>query len=458
MKDNSRSFLLLGALIVYAVCLSLGGGSSRSDALLVLIVRLAAIVLIATALLISEEGQLDRIRMPLFFLSVVILILALQLVPLPQMIWGSLPGRDLYVDLGRLIGDDAIWRPLSISPDLTLNSALAVLPPAAVVVAMGVVDNHVRRHFVIAILVIVLVSVLMAVLQQSDGPNSALRFYRPTNPDFGVGLFANRNHQALLMAIGIPLVSWWVFKRSRRFRNMPLKLAMGTALCAACLVGAALTASRTGLFLTFVGLLGAILIAWPTLIQLSRRLQLALSVGFLVIASVSFLLVFPSLARFSSSAVATDGRLSTLPEVMSMLRTFFPVGVGFGAFERVYSSFEPVSALSPQYLNHVHNDLIELGIEAGVFGYVLLVAVVGWWLCAGVRAWRDDIAYPQVADARLGTVIIALCFLASITDYPLRTPIIASVFAVATMLLHFGASRPGPVAVALPGTASPPDD
>ena len=445
MKERSRGFLLSGVLILFGICLCLGGGSSRADALQVLLPRVSALILAVCALIASERSQLDRIKLPLIFLAVVVAIPVAQLVPLPQVMWGALPGRQLYVELGKLIGEPSAWRPISISPDLTVNSCLALLSPAAIIVAMATVTDRSRRYILIAVLVIIFLSVFLAALQQSDGPQSALRFYRPTNPEFGVGLFANRNHQALLMAIGIPVVAWWVFNPSGVLRNVPLRLAIGVALGATCLVGAALTASRSGLFLTLFGLIGALAIAWPSLSKLAARVRVALAAGFLLIASASFVLAFPSLARFSASAVQGDSRFATLPEVMTMFRQFFPVGIGFGAFERVFPRFESLDSLAPEYLNHVHNDLIELGIEAGLIGYCVLFAFISWWLKASIRVWRRaSRASAEIPAARLGSVIIALCFLASLTDYPLRTPIIASLFALAAMMLHLGSTSGAP--------------
>ncbi len=441
LTETSRNLVLRGWLIVFAISLCLGGGSSRADVFAVLFVRICALGMLATALLAGERQQFERIRTPLIFVGIIAALLTIQLIPLPPALWGALPGRELYMEVNRAIGVADVWRPLSISPDLTLNSCLALLPPVAVVVAMGVLDEAARRHIFTAILVMIFASAFLAVLQQSDGPESTLRFYHHTNRESGVGLLANRNHQALLMAIGIPVAAWWAFTTGRTHGNRPVRLVTGAALAAICLVGAALTASRSGVLLTLLGMAGALAIAWPSLDRVERRTRLALGSAFLLAGTASLIVAFPSLKRFSASAVQSDGRLATLPDVTTMLSEFFPVGIGFGAFERVFPSFERVETLSPSYLNHVHSDLIELGIEAGLPGYFLLAAFIFWWLRTSVGIWqRASPAGPGIGRARLGSIVVALCFAASLTDYPLRTPIIASIFAASAMMMHFGRS------------------
>jgi O-antigen ligase len=119
-----------------------------------------------------------------------------------------------------------------------------------------------------------------------------------------------------------------------------------------------------------------------------------------------------------------------------MLAEFMPVGSGFGSFDPVFRGFEPDSSLDVRFFNHAHNDLLELAISGGAIALLLLAVFVVWWI---VRSWAAFRPYRNRARsalvARAGAIMIAILFLASLVDYPLRTPLMAAIFAVAAAWL-----------------------
>jgi O-antigen ligase len=91
------------------------------------------------------------------------------------------------------------------------------------------------------------------------------------------------------------------------------------------------------------------------------------------------------------------------------------------------------------FLNHAHNDYLEIWFECGWLGLALIAAFMGWWVLATTRVLRS----PADANAGLalcGSVIVALLLIHSAADYPLRTPALAALFAFAAGLL----SKPPP--------------
>jgi O-antigen ligase len=93
--------------------------------------------------------------------------------------------------------------------------------------------------------------------------------------------------------------------------------------------------------------------------------------------------------------------------------------------------FEPFSNLGPSYFNHAHNDVLELLIEGGLGGGLLLVGGIAWWVRQTLRAWQGPDGSDSGALARAGSAITLIFGLASLTDYPLRTPICSVVFLLA---------------------------
>jgi O-antigen ligase len=114
-----------------------------------------------------------------------------------------------------------------------------------------------------------------------------------------------------------------------------------------------------------------------------------------------------------------------------MIRDFFPLGSGFGSFASVYRHYEPYELLDLNYLNHAHNDLAEILIEGGIAAMILLLLFLVWWL---VRCWRLWSAKPSASSdllGRTGTGIALLLLLSSFVDYPLRTPLLSTLMAIA---------------------------
>ena len=87
----------------------------------------------------------------------------------------------------------------------------------------------------------------------------------------------------------------------------------------------------------------------------------------------------------------------------------------------VYQVDEPQGLLANTYLNHAHNDLLEVLLTGGVPGAALLIVAVVGWLIASRRAFLRG-GGGTFGIRRAGVVILGLMFAASLFDYPLRVP------------------------------------
>jgi O-antigen ligase len=108
----------------------------------------------------------------------------------------------------------------------------------------------------------------------------------------------------------------------------------------------------------------------------------------------------------------------------------------------VFQIYEPFDFLSMHYFNRAHDDYLEIVLNAGLPGLLLLLCALGWWLAASIRAWRagDSMRY---AIPKLGSAMLLLVFIASIFDYPARTPIMMAMIALAALWLSWGSEAPG---------------
>jgi O-antigen ligase len=113
-----------------------------------------------------------------------------------------------------------------------------------------------------------------------------------------------------------------------------------------------------------------------------------------------------------------------------MMSDFFPVGSGFGSFDPVYRSYERVETLSTTYVNHAHNDVVQLIIEGGLPATALILTFAGWFVVRAVHLWRQRLVSNQQLLGRVASAALLMIMLSSLVDYPLRTPMFATVAAI----------------------------
>lgn len=432
--DRARvNIVVFGLLLSIAI---LFGGASRAEVPSLPVVRLAAIVAIVIAMLQLQADQLRRIRLPLAFLAAIALVIGVQLIPLPPDWWSALPGHARFADSLATAGIAPAWRPLSLTPDLTLNSLLAVLPPLAVVLAAALIQPAHHAQLVVPLLLIgIVVSALLGLVQVSGG---SPYFYKITNATSAVGFFANRNHLALFIAIALPLVACWAALPHADPAYRRMRFWIFLCVAAAVFPLLLITGSRAGLIIAVVALLtmpGFKDPAARTHAPTERRGRwriwaIPVVVGLGAVLSILLMSRGVALQRLLGGE-SSGARMENLPQYLAMARDFFPFGSGMGSFDPMYRSYEPIASITHEYLNHAHNDIVQIVIEAGAPALLLLVLFLGWFAVRSWRLWSRRVDSTAALLGRTGSVIILLILLSSFVDYPLRTPVIGAVMALA---------------------------
>lgn len=432
VSGSTFAFWLLAAL--FAV-LWLAGGASRADAPGQPAVRLAAWGILLALVFVAPAPQLSRPGPVAALLGAAVVLVVLQLLPLPPTIWTSLPGRELLLEAARAIGEPQPWRPLSISPAATGNALGALVVPVATFLVARQLDLGRQRQLITLLLTLIIGGAVVGLLQFTgagiDNP------FLNDIPGSVSGNFANRNHFAMFMAIGCLLLPMWAF------RDHPAriwKIGASAGLIPFLLLVILATGSRMGLLLTIVGLVLGLLIvrreAGAALKRLPRRARLILPVvlGAVVLAAIAASVLLDRAAAVDRALTLQSGadlRVAALPVIWGLVTQYFPVGAGFGTFDPVYRIVEPDALLQTTYLNHAHNDWLEIPLEGGLPAIALLLTAVLWWVVSSVRIWRSESRGRMLAKA--GSAIIFLVLLASITDYPARTPMIMAILVVAAV-------------------------
>lgn len=446
-------------LTAFLVLVFLIGGGSRGDIASLMVLRPVSI-LVASVGAMSLTRQHMRAYRWLFVIALACLGLAvIQLVPLPPRLFYALPGRGIVGQVDTLAGLGGVWHPMSLTPAATWNALWAMVVPLAVLLLAVQLDEEERRRLVSVLLLLGFVSGLLSLLQISGDPQGPLYPYDKTNNGMAVGLFANRNHQGVFLATLIPmLVAWAVEGRGASWLLRRLGLtnrAIPAILVGFCLIPLILiTGSRAGLI---TGLIAGCSI--PLLLQgrAVRRPNVLLrwaewggtktraTLLFVVILGLITLTIWVGRAlawdRLIGSDPVDDLRFQVLPSVLHMIRDFAPWGSGLGSFEPAYWLYEPDHLLMPAYMNHAHDDWLEIVMTGGVpAALVALLAVVAW----GGRTFalmRNRSQAGTHVVSRLGLVIILMLAVASLSDYPVRVPSLACLLVCAAVWAS-GGDRP----------------
>lgn len=466
----SMAFAMTCLVLIVAFAL---GGSSRADVPALLFLRPAATVMLGYGLWTLRPAHIAAHRFLFAFAVAALAIPLLHLVRLPETMWAGMPGHGLLAEIDRSAGFAKVWRPLSIVPEATRNALLSELVPLAVLV-LGAQLPERELHLLLPVLLgMGAISATLAVMQTVSAADVPQPLYGTSTDGSAVGLFVNRNHQALFLATMFPMLARAAANvraasppagaRTLRMLLVPL-LSAAFALCLMPLL--LVTGSRAGLALGLAAILTMPLFflrqpnrpAWiprsrsgpnaPGLRWWATRRGQALLVSacVLLIAGIVWAVISTAYAsgrteafdRFRSSSIVDDLRFRAFPTIWSMLGHYWPLGSGAGTFEKAYFVAEPDSLLGAVFMNHAHNDWLEVGVTTGIAGVSLLVAAV---VAFALRSYRTVMAMLETPADRskstqfvlLGLVVILLCALASLGDYPLRVPSLACVLVVAAL-------------------------
>ena len=446
-RDVAKGWIILG---LFAIFVALSGGASRFDAIQIIPLRTLSALFVAFSLaFLTKEKLKSELVLSVLFGSFV-LVVATQVVPLPPWLWQCLSQSDALAQLDDTLRFEGVWRPLSMAPMRTSNSlGSIVVPGAALLLAINFGSSSTTLLRIVAGLGVL--NALLGLFQTATGRYSPFYLYELTNRGSPVGIFANENHAAIFAACSLLVVTFLGLKVKGKSGAM-LERILYSAAFSLILFVSLVGGSRAGL----VAAVGAILVSLCMLafsprhrqgrsagaVEMPRWLHkvpsliLIIPIGVISLTAASFVAL--DRAPAFRDLIAQDGfenlRWSIWPVIAEMLKDYWFLGAGFGAFEQIYHIHEPSKLLMPSYLNQAHNDWAQLIIEGGVMAGLLVIGLFAWVAKQIVAIATHR---PRRADAIFWISIFAVVGLASLIDYPLRTPL----FQLVTVWLLVGLSR-----------------
>jgi len=219
---------------------------------------------------------------------------------------------------------------------------------------------------------------------------------------------------------------------SKDLRARTAGLALALSGLVVTVLGLILNRSLAGYGLGVPVLLASLII----LFGLPRRLtRLGLiAVGVAGIVAVALIWTRPIGSNFERLGAETSliSRQQIAANSLRLTAEFMPVGSGLGTFAKVYPRSEDANAVDQFYVNHAHNDYLELALEMGAPGILLILLFLAWWAAIVIRMLRSS-ASDQYATA--GAIASAAILFHSAVDYPLRTAAISAVMAMCLVMI-----------------------
>lgn len=424
-------------LIVLLIIACLFGGGGVAYGLSNLVVQLTALLFIALNYAAVRQFFVSA---PWSLIALILATLALplvQLIPLPPSLWTAMPGRELVSDalaIANANGARSQWFPTTVNFGRTLVAFIGLIAPFAVIMMGWRLEGDALLRGIPIVVGLGLVSVALGVVQVLGSDGAGVLYVENKMPGVLFGFFANRNSTGLFLVCCLLLLAAMPSQKSR-------SLGALTRLLAAVLLalGVILTQSRTSIVLLALPLALAAFRAISSRIERSSGNSIAVSRVFLVagLAAAAFASLIPMMGESRLGTVLSrfertdDERALIWDDANYTAQRYWPVGAGMATFDEVFQADESLEHLSLRKAGRAHNDYLELTIEAGIFGLVLVAA---WALWIAFSAWQA-ISSVQRWPALGGAGILVAIALQSALDYPLRNQTILCLAAFAILLV-----------------------
>jgi tetratricopeptide (TPR) repeat protein len=409
----TRAGVVLSAAVLVAAPL-LGGGVHRVTLVVIMSCAAVALSLILAGSTLERRGlRLGAVVIvPLAFLVVPVL----QSIPVPMGIRAALDAHGNALLTDNAVDPPRVW-PLSLDPASTrvhIGKAAAAL--AVFIVAFHLASGQTRRHLVTRVVAAAGIgAVAIGIGHKILGAAKIYGVLVSTQRTLLIGPFVNANHTAELLELAAFACLACSFHRRTALNRVGWMV--GFLMCAG---GAAATLSRGAVLGMAAGLAMFALLRYLARDQETpqrRRVSLAWGafvVGLVVLAGGA-LGAGQLVDRFAATGVSKDVRFQLWRDSLRVLAAH-PMGIGRGAFDRVYPVYRTLKDSQPVRFAFVENHPLQLLIDSGwVLTFVLAAGLVfaTWQLFRRGRREKLDAALI----AGLFAVVVH-----SFVDFGLETP------------------------------------
>ena len=324
-------------------------------------------------------------------------------------------------------------------PEKTVHAFLALLPLIAVFIGALALEAEQLLKISYVLILLAFIQTILGVTYYTTKTGFLFTFsvYETKEVNLGVfGTYINRDHFVALLYMILPLALSQFFYRlgnkaiARHYKHHGFSTAhiiilfLSVVSSLFIIVGITLSASRAGIFLGLIAVILSTLI-FARHVGGKRSTSLASTLAIVSIGVASSIGIIPVLNRFIALDPFEDGRWGYFQVALEGIKQFFPLGTGPSTFQELYRTIQPYDQL--QFLNHVHNDYLELVFETGVIGIVFValffMVYIQSWMNLRKFTW-DEIRFLKTAAG----ISITLLLLHALVDFNFHTPANALIF------------------------------
>ena len=368
-----------------------------------------------------------------------------SLVPLPLtwLTWWSPKAFELRSEVSGLLENEALtaFAPSSLTPFFSYQALLLWLAYAMLFwVSYHVADSsRAVRRLSLGLVFVGVASCAYGLVQWLSRLSSAVDEARVADY-LTTGSFGNRNHYALFQEMLLLVSLGWLVLRSgeagrrARDRASAQEAKARTALIAAgtvCIaLGLLFSFSRSGI--SFAIIAGAFFFYATRNPSRKSRRVLVVPALFLL-AGALWIGIDPLVSRFSLApeelTLEGDGRATVWRDSLGAVSDFWLTGSGLGSFRHVYPIYRSFGGR--RFYSWAHNDYLQLAVELGLPGLLLIGLVIFWIVRRGARVRTSLEGQRGLRDLHAGYCAAALAVgLHSFTDFGLHLPANAALLAV----------------------------
>lgn len=334
--------------------------------------------LIILSLLISKENYRLYKNKIFWYITTTIMILTAYLLPLPPILWTTLPGRDLYIPVITFLTETGYanqWQSITLNSHATASVILALFPPIAVfMLAQKLTDLRIMH--------LIYLMVILAVIQAIFGLGQYIQHNQIS------GSFANYNHYAAFLNLALPFSMSLIYQNDFNSKfyidHQALAIKSGYILVVLIICTSIILSSSRA------GTVSAIISVALTLILLHRHASVKRLISYVLMMILGLMTLGIAImawlpTRLLSLSINEDPRWIIFRNSINAVQHFFPLGSGLGTFADVYPAFQTVDTVSLTFVAHAHNEYLELFIETGIIGMLALTILIGLFIRRLVR-------------------------------------------------------------------------
>ena len=302
---------------------------------------------------------------------------------------------------------------ISIYPFAT-ETAFSRLLAYLMVFSMAVFGIQDRERFYRMLKVLAVFGFLLAVfgiIQHTAGNGKIYWFRELTHGGSLFGPFVNRNHFAGFIGMIIPLslgVGLMSMSLEKKIMYVFFSITMAVALF--------FSLSRGGIVSFFAGIMVFAFVVFGKTYSVRRLVPVFLFI--LILASyLLYIGITPIIDRFSQTDVSNEQRLLAWQGVLSAFKDYPVFGSGLGTFQYIFKIYKPDGLYL--YWDHAHNDYLELLLEIGIVGTIIVAIFFFFELKAILKTpWKGKEIYLNAAFLSSITTVAVH----SVVDFNLQIP------------------------------------